>query len=211
MPVRPGAHYFLGGVVTDGEGRSSLPGLLVAGEAACTGLHGANRLASNSLLEGGVMGRAAGAAAAREALASEQVPLPRAIPGPSEVANRPRIHLDDLLYSMKSLMWRHVGLKRNAEDLGEALHRLGFWSDYLMRSRPSNRRGFELANMLTVSALVARAALARQESRGTHYRTDHPDRDDARWCRHLFLEMETDGSIGLREGQVLAPSDSAPV
>ena len=67
------------------------------------------------------------------------------------------------------------------------------------------------AGVLTVSALVARAALARQESRGTHYRTDHPERDDARWCRHLFLEMEPDGTIGLEEGQVLTPSGSAPV
>jgi len=211
VPVRPGAHYFLGGVVTDGEGRSSLPGLLVAGEAACSRLHGANRLASNSLLEGGVLGRAAGLAAAREALAGDAVPLPRSMPGLKAVANPARINLDDMLYSMKSLMWRQVGLKRNADDLTEALNRLGFWNHYLMRSQRQTSRGFELANMLTVSALVARAALARQESRGTHYRTDHPERNDPRWCRHLYLEMQPDGTIGLEEGQVLAPSDSAPV
>jgi L-aspartate oxidase len=211
VPVRPGAHYFVGGVVTDLEGRSSLPSLLVAGESACTRLHGANRLASNSLLEGGVLGRAAGLAAAKDALTNDPVSLPRSIPGLREVANHPRIHLDDMLYSMKSLMWRQVGLKRSAKDLSDALHRIAFWNHYLLRYRPHTRHGFELANMLTVSALVARAAMAREESRGTHYRTDHPERDDARWCRHLFLEMETDGTIGLEEGEVLTPSDTAPV
>ena len=211
VPVRPGAHYFLGGIVTDGEGHSSLPGLLAVGEAACSGLHGANRLASNSLLEGAVLGRAAGLAAARQALAGDVVSLPRSVPGPREVANPPRIHLDDMLYSMKSLMWRQVGLKRSAAGLAEALSRIGFWNHYLMRSWPTTNRGFELANMLTVSSLVARAALARQESRGTHYRVDHPERDDSRWCRRLFLQVEPDGTIALEEGQVQTPSDSAPV
>jgi L-aspartate oxidase len=211
VPVRPGAHYFLGGIVTDGEGHSSLPGLLAAGEVACSRLHGANRLASNSLLEGAVLGRVTGVAAAREALAAGPGSLPRSVPGPREVANPPRIHLDDMLYAMKNLMWREVGLKRSADGLSEALSRIGFWNHYLMRSRPEARRGFELANMLTVSSLVARAAMARHESRGTHYRSDHPERDDGRWCRRLFLELQPDGTIGLEEGQVLVPSDSAPV
>ena len=90
------------------------------------------------------------------------------------IDNAPRIQFDDMLYSLKSLMWRNVGLKRNAAGLRQAEQRIGLWHHYLMRATPTDRTGFQLANMLTVSALVARSAYERTESRGTHFRMDHP-------------------------------------
>ena len=200
-----GAHYLLGGIVTDDDGRTTVPGLFAAGESANTGFHGANRLASNSLLEGAVLGRAAGAAAA--ATSSDGRPLPRTTPAVVPVENPPRIHLDDMLYSLKSLMWRQVGLKRTRAGLVEAFDRIGFWNHYLMRSGIHTTRACELANMLLVSALVARAALERTESRGTHYRSDYPTRDDARWCRHQLIELDEDGGIAVSVQATFAPTD----
>ena len=205
VPVRPGAHYLLGGVMTDEDGRTNVPGLLAAGESASTGFHGANRLASNSLLEGAVLGRAAGATAA--ATSFEGRALPRRTPPVSPVENPPRIHLDDMLYSLKSLMWRQVGLKRTRDGLVEAFDRIGFWNHYLVRSGIRTTRACELANMLLVSALVTCAALERTESRGTHYRTDHPTRDDARWCRHQAMRIADDGSIALDPQSTFMPTD----
>ena len=205
VPVRPGAHYFLGGIVTDLRGKTNLAGLFSAGESASTGFHGANRLASNSLLEGAVLGRAAGIAAAQSC--AEGLPLPRTTPAAAQVANPPRIHLDDMLYSLKSLMWRGVGLQRTKSGLEEALHRIGFWHHYLMRSGIRDTRACELANMLTVSALVTRAALERTESRGTHFRTDHPVRDDAAWCRRLVMAIGTGRAIELTYQPLLTPTD----
>ncbi len=195
VPVRPGAHYFIGGVTTDLQGRSSVPGLYVAGEAASTGFHGANRLASNSLLEGAVMGYDAGIAAANET--ATRISLPKKIPGQAAVANPPRIHLEDMLYSLKSLMWRQVGLLRNAAGLSEAKKRISFWHHYLMRSQPTQQRAWELANMLTISALVANAAEERTESRGTHFRVDYPAANEKTWHRHLSMRRAEDGSIEL--------------
>jgi L-aspartate oxidase len=206
IPVRPGAHYFIGGATSDAEGRSSVPGLFVAGEAAATGLHGANRLASNSLLEGAVMGRLAGIAAAQLA-AGPRLGLPRAVAGPPIADNAPRILHEDLLYSLKSLMWRQVGLLRHAAGLADARARIGFWNHYLVRAPLQDRNTCELANMLAVAALVTEAALRRQESRGTHFRTDFPRRDDAGWCADIFLQRDVDGAISAARGKTLPPTD----
>lgn len=208
VPVRPGAHYLIGGIETDNRGHSSLGGLLAAGEVACTGIHGANRLASNSLLEGAVMGRRAGQAAA-ETAHSRQLPLPRR----SEVIelgdNPPRIHLDDMLYSLKSLMWRQVGLKRSREGVQEARERIAFWNHYLLRSGLQTAHGFELANMLTVSSLVAECALSREESRGTHFRADFRERDDEAWCLHQTVRRGADGGLSLEKSHPMTPSDQS--
>ncbi len=209
IPVRPGAHYFIGGASTDRDGASTVPGLWVAGEAACTGLHGANRLASNSLLEGAVFGQRAGIAAAHAAR-QPGPPLPHAIADPNGTDNAPRLQLDDMLYSLKSLMWRNVGLARTAEGLDEAAHRIGLWHHYLMRGPRHTIRALELANMLTVSSLVAHAASRRAESRGTHYRADHTQRDDQQWCRRLVLSRAADGSITSTLGPALPPTDKLP-
>ncbi len=208
IPVRPGAHYFVGGAATDLQGRTNVPGLFAVGEAAASGLHGANRLASNSLLEGAVIGRAAGQAAA--ATARERHPgLPRAGDGPKIAADPPRLLHDDLLYSLKSLMWRQVGLRRDASGLLDARARIAFWHHYLVRAPLQGRRACELANMLTVAALVAESSLLRAESRGTHFRSDFPTRDDAGFCRRIFLECTVDGAIRTVLGTNAAPTDSA--
>jgi len=207
--VRPGAHYFLGGAATDASGATSVPGLFAVGEAAASGLHGANRLASNSLLEGAVIGRATGLAAA----AASRRPhpgLPRAGDGPTAAESPPGLLHDDLLYSLKSLMWRQVGLGRDARGLEDARARIGFWHHYLLRAPLRERSTCELANMLTVAALMTQAALWRQESRGTHFRSDFPARDDLAFCRRAFLDRAADGSIRTTPGELFAPTDPNP-
>lgn len=207
IPVRPGAHYFVGGAVTSLDGSTDVPGLFAVGEAAASGLHGANRLASNSLLEGAVVGERAGAAAA--AAAQRPHPgLPRSGAGPAIAADPPRLLHDDLLYSLKSLMWRQVGLRRSQQSLLDAQERIGFWHHYLLKAPLPDRARCELANMLTVAALVADAAIARCESRGTHFRDDYPRRDDAAFCRRIFLQRTEDGSIRTMLGPLHPPTDA---
>jgi L-aspartate oxidase len=186
-----------------------VPGLFAVGEAAASGLHGANRLASNSLLEGAVLGRAAGQQAAAEA-GSRHPGLPRTAAGPTLAADPPRLLHDDLLYSLKSLMWRQVGLRRQADGLADARARIGFWHHYLLKAPLPQRTTCELANMLTVAALVAEASLVRAESRGTHFRDDHPQRDDAAFCRRIFLERGDDGAIRTSLGPLHRPTDQIP-
>ncbi len=206
IPVRPGAHYFVGGVVTDAHGRTTVPGLFAVGEVSATGLHGANRLASNSLLEGAVLGRNTGLAAAacsRERAAG----LPRQASVEPASTNPPRLQHEDLLYSLKSLMWRQVGLRRTFDGLADARQRIAFWHHYLLRAAQADRRVYELSNMLTVAALVTEGACLRAESRGTHFRDDRPQRDDAAFCRRIFLQRAPDGQIQSELGARFAPTD----
>jgi L-aspartate oxidase len=210
IPVRPGAHYFMGGAVVDADGRTTVPGLFAVGEAAASGLHGANRLASNSLLEGAVLGTSTGRAAAAAATAGPRRGLPRSASGP-ELADDPPVLLhDDLLYSLKSLMWRQVGLDRNATGLRDARERIGFWHHYLVKAPLRDQRACELANMLTVAALVAEAALRRAESRGTHFRSDHRARDDAAFCRRIVLQRSPLGRIDTTLAPLHPPTDPTP-
>ena len=127
--------------------------------------------------------------------------------GPQLADHPPRLLHDDLLYSLKSLMWRQVGLRREAAGLADARARIGFWHHYLLKAPLPHRATCELANMLTVAALVAEACLAREESRGTHFRDDHPERNDAGFCRRIFLERDAHGSIRTTLGPLLPPSD----
>jgi len=173
VPVRPGAHYMIGGVLVDIEGRTTIPGVWAVGECASSGLHGANRMGSNSLLEGIVLGESAGRLAA---LDSETKSRHR----PSRILRRKldeapsgiELGMSDLLYSMKALMWRHVGLERDAILLEEAKEHLAFWFDATRRLAPAEPRAWELVNMLTVANLATLGADGREESRGVHYRTD---------------------------------------
>lgn len=206
VPVRPGAHYILGGVETDMSGCTSLPGLLAVGESAGTGFHGANRLASNSLLEGIVLGQRAGLQAAGDC---HPQPIPKSMPCLGVDDNPPRLHLEDMLYSLKSLMWRQVGLKRSAQGLAEATTRIALWNHYLMRTGLGTIRAFELTNMLTVSALITKAAEARHESRGTHYRSDYPIRNDQDWCRTLTLELCDENRVLIQHQALKSPTDQA--
>ncbi len=187
IPVRPGAHYWVGGIAVDPDGRTDVPGLFACGEVASSGLHGANRLGSNSLLEGLVLGRAAGAAAAEERTPPKRPESDLLVPGRRTPTSGTELNETDLLYSMKSLLGRLVGVERTEEGLVETREMLRFWSRYALTRSFAGPRGWELANMLTVANLLTESALARRESRGVHFREDHPARDDAGWLRHLDL------------------------
>lgn len=195
IPVRPGAHYMIGGVTVDLEGRTSLPGLWAAGEVSSTGLHGANRLASNSLLEGLVYGAHAGMAASAAAL--EMSDELRPYPLENEVLIPPAEALDltDILNSLKSLMWRNCGVRRESGGMIEALEAVDQWRRYVLTRQFDDKPGWELQNMLTVARVMIEAALAREESRGVHLRTDFPNVDDNRWNKHIWFERDEFASV----------------
>jgi L-aspartate oxidase len=183
IPIRPAAHYAMGGIRSDLEGCSTLPGLYVAGEAAATGVHGANRLASNSLLEGLVFGARAGQAMRKElgnAPATARPLRPLASNGPVDTP------IEQLMGEIQDLMWRDVGIVRTGATLKRALDQL---SQLCARvAHPQTRRAFEARNIHLVGTLVARAALAREESRGAHYRLDFPAHNDARFLKHSIIK-----------------------
>jgi L-aspartate oxidase len=182
IPVRPAAHYLMGGVRTDLYGRTSLPGLYAAGEVACTGVHGANRLASNSLLEGLVFGALAAESMMKEAPAevSGLMVVPEAVAGAptSEAATQKWVK------ELRELMWRDAGLLRDAVGLERAQRGL----DALAMTMPRGlfRGAVEARNLHVVAALIVAAAQAREESRGAHYRNDFPERDEV--GRHSVME-----------------------
>ncbi len=182
IPVRPGAHYMIGGVTVDAHGRTTLPGLWAAGEVTSTGLHGANRLASNSLIEGLVYGtlcgRGAGEAARKCRRELTALPLRYAIP-PTDGDDR--LDLADLTASLRSLMVRKMGIVREKSRLLEARSDVEYWCRYVLSRELDTRSGWELQNLLTVARLMIDAAIRRDESRGTHFRSDFPSRDDTRW------------------------------
>ncbi|WP_370615783.1 L-aspartate oxidase [Mumia sp. Pv 4-285] len=175
IPVTPAAHYFMGGVRTDLAGRTSLPGLYAVGEAACTGLHGANRLASNSLLEGAVTAlRCVPALGAPAPAVFEGEPTPYA-PAPVSEDAQPMERAE-----LQEIMWTAAGLVRDGATLSAASDTLAGWTTADDRTAAS----YEDANLLEVARLVVAAALARTESRGAHDRRDFPRRDPA-FDRHL--------------------------
>jgi L-aspartate oxidase len=189
IPVRPGAHYMIGGVEIDPLGRTSLEGLWAAGEVTSSGLHGANRLASNSLLEGLVFGARAGEQAA--ALAMEKADDLRAMPFANLTGAKFTEQLDiaDIRNAIQSLMWRLVGVERDGTSLEEALHELSGYAGYVLPHRFNSPEGWELQNLVTVAALMAEAALVRQESRGVHMRTDYPQPNDSDWRKHIVCQF----------------------
>lgn len=185
IPIRPGAHYQIGGILTDEQGQTSIPGLWAAGEVTSTGLHGANRLASNSLLEGLVFGERCGRNAAQKAQQSDG--NLQAFPLAYQVENGSHEHLDltDIFNSLRSLMVRRMGVVRDKKGLEEAAENVDFWCRYVLRKEFYNRTGWELQNLLTVADCMIRSALQREESRGVHFRSDFPQRDDEHWSRHI--------------------------
>jgi L-aspartate oxidase len=185
IPVRPGAHYFIGGVTVDHQGRTTIPSLWAAGEVTSSGLHGANRLASNSLLEGLVYGGWCGANAAA-AILSPSTLTPRLVAS-SFRPERGQLDLADLRNSLQSLMWRKAGIVRDEAGLDEALQDVGYWCGYVLAHEFATVDGWELQNLLTVARLVLWSARARQESRGVHCRSDYPDRDDVNWKRYVTV------------------------
>lgn len=194
IPVRPGAHYMIGGVQVRPDGSSTIPGLWAVGECASTGLHGANRMGSNSLLEAVVLGTRTGRAAA---LADGNAALHSRLYSsiqPSEGQERAGfdVNIQDVTYSLKSLMWRQMGVERNAADLADALQKVELWSRAVGFLAPPNPRTWELLNMLLIARLSIHSATAREESRGVHYRTDFPEQVEA-WRAHTVLTPDVGG------------------
>jgi len=196
VPVRPAAHYVMGGVATDLNGLTSLPGLYAAGEVAATGVHGANRLASNSLLEGLVFGARAGAAMLGErrnpqARGSAEAPRAHAQPieAPSGASPVPaaQVDLHQVACAIRCLLWDKVGIIRNGRELAEAVAQL----ESIQLPPGGRSRTFrETQNILEVSRLIARSALAREESRGAHYRSDFPLKNEDTAPQHSYLSKD---------------------
>src|SRR3984957_6428424 len=199
IPIQPATHYMIGGVHCDSMGKTSLPGLYAVGEAGCSGLHGANRLASNSLLEGLAFGARAGEDAAK-AVAGKEMKFPHNLEHKIPRSTKTELDLTDVKSSLRSIMWRNVAIERTGERLAETREIIAFWSRYVMDKTflPSDSvdpatAGWELQNMLTVCFLITNAAHARTESRGAHYRLDYPKKEDEHWRLHLLWRraMET--------------------
>jgi L-aspartate oxidase len=188
IPVAPAAHYLMGGVMVNSWGETNIPGLFAAGETACTGVHGANRLASNSLLESVVFSR-------RVVQRTEMTVSPRHSKEQSDEAilsNLPRREVLSKVPSLnlpnlQSLMWDKVGIIRSGKSLTEAAEVLSTWESLLPPS--SDRPSYELNNLVLCARLVTEAALLRKESRGAHFRTDFP-RTSAEWQRHIVFRKD---------------------
>ena len=188
IPVRPAAHYLMGGIRTDLAGRTSLRGLYTAGEAACTGVHGANRLASNSLLEGLVFG-----ARAAQSMLSDGLPLiesdaPESNPVP--LTAEEEAQLEKLIAELQAAMWSYAGLLRGNFPLLEGFASQQEFADSLkklLRQGNASRRLVEAQALSCVANAILHSALARTESRGAHFRNDFPKRDDENFRKHSII------------------------
>lgn len=203
IPVRPGTHYLMGGITVDRDGRTTLPGLWAAGECAATGLHGANRLASNSLLEAVVYGESSGRLAGEAAAAYKDDYQIRPILDAAEVNQDEQsesdegelpelIDLTDIRNSLKSVMWRHAAVLRNAEGLREALESCRRWSQYVLFRRFESLEGCELQNMILVAQMILQGAILREETRGAHNRDDFPEQNPNLAHHHFTFHFEAE-------------------
>lgn len=191
IPVRPSAHYAVGGVVVDERGQTNLAGLLACGEVASSGLHGANRLASNSLLEGLVYGRRAGRRAGELATANHRINSPLPVSHLLPRSTRTELDLTDVANSLTSLMSRNVAVERSGDRLRETIEIVEFWARYVMDKVFDTSHAWETQNLLTVALGIATGAATRCESRGVHYRTDFPQ-PDPHWQCHIDLVRTDD-------------------
>lgn len=190
VPVSPAVHYMMGGIRTDLNGATNVPGLLACGECACTGVHGANRLASNSMLEGLVFGIRTVRAARdmKEQFKNSSCDFSVDGTAPAPVDNAPD-EIGKARALLRELMWQHAGLVRDAAGLQNALQTLNQLQNRFGRPQAA-RDAIELANMIAVGRLITQAALTREESRGAHFRSDFPQTDNVHWQRHVILQQE---------------------
>ncbi len=182
IPIRPAAHYAMGGVRTDLWGRTSIDRLYAAGEVACTGVHGANRLASNSLLEGLVYGARAARTMREEAGSTAANAW---VPTRTESNNGSTADIEGFVRRVQSLMWQHVGVVRDGNSLRQVVGELTQLQQHAPQS--GSRSAREAANIVATGLLIARSALAREESRGAHYRLDFPLKNDAKFLKHSVV------------------------
>ncbi len=195
IPVSPAAHYIMGGVKTDLHGETAVSGLFATGEVACTGVHGANRLASNSLLEGLVYGARTGRKAFRYV---EDKKTAACTYTPDKKTDKPgNLDLKKLMTSMRKLMWEKVGIIRCRKSLSEAKDQLMEW-EFLLKNDYLNREALEAKNMLTAAHLITDAALLREGSIGAHYRSDFPQRSE-NWHMHTVCRKK-EGTVWLDQG-----------
>jgi L-aspartate oxidase len=188
IPVSPAAHYICGGIKTNEYGETTIANLLAFGECACTEVHGANRLASNSLLES-VVFTSLGAQKAKRYLKNEiEAPPQQKETTLSNIENQ---ELKDIRAELRKAMWDYVGIIRTEENISLMLRKLGQLNRRLnsLDGNGVNTRFLELKNMVTVANLITKAAHTRKESRGTHYREDYPTTDDKNWLKHICLEQ----------------------
>ncbi len=193
IPVRPSAHYMIGGVDVSLDGATTLPGLVCCGEAACSGVHGANRMASNSLLEGLVFGKIAGQTAGQQAAASPRATALARVANQNTPSARTSLDLPDIRNSLRSVMWRNVGIVRRADRLRETGEILDFWGHYTLDKTFDEVAGWEIQNQLTVARLVAMSALERDDSIGVHFRAD-AEAKTAPPPYHVTLRREAHGT-----------------
>ncbi|WP_416975171.1 L-aspartate oxidase [Streptomyces sp. 4F14] len=209
VPVAPAAHYASGGVRTDPRGRTTVPGLYACGEVACTGVHGANRLASNSLLEGLVY---AERIAADIAEGITETGLPARVPAPVDTPRTPDHPLlaPEERFTVQRIMSEGAGVLRSAASLQQAADRLDALHAHARGALDENGKTaepgvdtWEATNLLSVARVLVAAALLREETRGCHWREDHADRDDDTWRRHIVVRLNPDRSLAVQ------PTDTA--
>ncbi|MDR4504773.1 MAG: L-aspartate oxidase [Candidatus Scalindua sp.] len=188
IPVHPSAHYIIGGVKVDQKGRTSIKNLYATGEVACTGLHGANRLGSNSLLEGLVFGYRIGKQIGTRVDTIKTEDLSSSFFQESLQKHRyGELDLEDVKNSLRSIMWRYLGIEREGKYIAEAVKNITHWSKYIMDNEFSTPLGWEVQNMLIVTRLICVSASKRRESRGVHFRLDFPECDDEKWKKHITV------------------------
>ncbi len=193
IPVHPSAHYMVGGVRTDVDGRTNIAGLYACGEAAATGLHGANRLASNSLLEGLVYGEITGRVCAE--MCTNGPTAPAKVISDIRPSDRSELDLADVRSSLRSVMWRHVGIMREGPRLAEVSEMFDFWARYTLDKIFDDLTGWQTQNMLMVGALITQAAQWRQETRGTHCRTDYPQQVESFRVHDLWQRGQSEAAM----------------
>ncbi|CAL9501048.1 L-aspartate oxidase [Streptomyces sp. enrichment culture] len=206
IPVAPAAHYASGGVRTDLRGRTTVPGLYACGEVACTGVHGANRLASNSLLEGLVFAERIADDIAAELGAGSAVREPRTVTPVPHPSPRVLPLLDPAARArVQQVMTLGAGVLRSARSLGEAAGQLDAIHAAALGEGEGGHKtaepgveSWETTNLLCVARVLVAAARRREETRGCHWREDHPDRDDTAWRRHLVVRLRPDRSLDVR-------------
>ena len=190
IPVRPSAHYMIGGVKVNLKGMTNILNLYACGEVSSTGLHGANRLGSNSLLEGLVCGHKVGDIV-RSKLENDNTPLipvhqSYKVPSP----NQGELDLGDVKDTLQSLMWRNVGIERDKKHLIEAKEMINYWCNYVLEKEFLSPAGWELQNMLTVASIITEMAEKREETRGVHYRKDFPTKNNKTWGRSITVKKK---------------------